>query len=90
MSTPPCPKGCGRQSRKMRTYRGRVALCQPCADAARLAHDQRWRALRSRGPALPAEPGERRGPYSYDDIPAAEIERLYQQALKQIRARRHP
>jgi len=57
-------------------------LCEVCKAARVRAHNARG-ANRRRG-----EVGSPRGPYSYDDIPSAEIERRFQAAKAVIRKRR--
>ena len=69
-----CPR-CGvRPSRLRVVYRGRVSYCEPCVREAKRARDTSRRALEYR--AYP------------DDLPAHEIDRLFEAALREIRARR--
>jgi hypothetical protein len=76
----PCPANCGRPSRTAVRYRSKTALCRECYDTRRAAHTARWLALRSKN-------GRRVSPVT-DDIPPDEIERLFTEALAQIRSRR--
>lgn len=92
---PLCPK-CGlRPSRRPLVYRGKIPHCLPCVIEATRERNARTNARRSRGgpkDVLRPPPGEVRegrppSRYGYDDLPAAEIERRFAAALKQIKAR---
>jgi hypothetical protein len=77
----PCPAGCGRLSRLPVRYRAKTALCRECYDARRAAHTAHWLELRSKRGRPPVQSIR-------DDIPAAEIDRLFTLALAEIRRRR--
>jgi hypothetical protein len=89
-----CPKCQQAPPRRPWAGRGRVAECVACWRLNRQAHSKavsrrrsiRLAQARARGPliVLPREPVCRA---HNDDLTAAEIERRYQIALKQIRSR---
>ena len=91
-----CPQCQARPSRKPLRYRGTPPLCEWCAEAAEERRRAQTREWKRRNAYRTPRPGSRRVVTSSDmdrrewsqDIPAAEIERRYQQALIDIRRRR--
>lgn len=90
-----CPKCQEAPPRRPWSGRGRVAECVACWRLNRQAHSlavsrrrsDRMAQARAQGPIerLPPEPVFRA---HNDDLPAAEIERLFTEALQQIRRQR--